>query len=226
MGRAARIVEAMHERIREVAEPGLRKCDIVAEILNTGVRGVGDFGGDYAAIVPLTPSGKDASAAHLTWDDRPMRSGEGTYFEIAGCYRRYHAPLSRTMFLGEPPAGMQKAQDAVLEGLDAGLNAARPGNTCGEVAKAFFDVLRKHGIEKDSRTGYPVGISYPPDWGERTMSLRQNDTSVIEENMTFHFMPAIWTDDWGFETSETIRIRASGPAECLADVSRELVVKR
>jgi ectoine hydrolase len=226
MGRAARIVEAMHKRIREVAEPGLRKCDIVAEILNTGVRGIGDFGGDYAAIVPLTPSGKDASAAHLTWDDRPMKSGEGTYFEIAGCYHRYHAPLSRTLFLGEPPAGMQKAEDAVLEGLEAGLNAARPGNTCGEVAKAFFDVLRKHGVEKDSRTGYPVGISYPPDWGERTMSLRQNDNSVIEENMTFHFMPAIWTDDWGFETSETIRIRAQGPAECLADVSRELVVKR
>jgi ectoine hydrolase len=226
MGRAARIVEAMHQRIREVAEPGLRKCDIVAEILNTGVRGVDDFGGDYAAIVPLTPSGKDASAAHLTWDDRPMKSGEGTYFEIAGCYHRYHAPLSRTLFLGEPPAGMQKAEDAVLEGLEAGLNAARPGNTCGEVAKAFFDVLRKHGVEKDSRTGYPVGVSYPPDWGERTMSLRQNDTSVIKENMTFHFMPAIWTDDWGFETSETIRIRAQGPAECLADVSRELVVKR
>jgi ectoine hydrolase len=226
MGRAARIVEAMHKRIREVAEPGLRKCDLVAEIYDAGLRGVGDFGGDYAALVPLTPSGKDASAAHLTWDDRPMKSGEGTYFEIAGCYRRYHAPLSRTMFLGEPPAGMQKAQDAVLEGLEAGLAAARPGNTCGEVAKAFFDVLRKHGVEKDSRAGYPVGISYPPDWGERTMSLRQNDTSVIEENMTFHFMPAIWTDDWGFETSETIRIRAQGPAECLADVSRELVVKR
>ena len=226
MRRAARIVEAMHKRIREVAEPGLRKCDLVAEIYDAGLRGVGDFGGDYAALVPLTPSGKDASAAHLTWDDRPMKSGEGTYFEIAGCYRRYHAPLSRTMFLGEPPAGMQKAQDAVLEGLEAGLNAARPGNTCGEVAKAFFDVLRKHGVEKDSRAGYPVGISYPPDWGERTMSLRQNDTSVIEENMTFHFMPAIWTDDWGFETSETIRIRGNGPAECLADVSRELVVKR
>ncbi|MBN9066242.1 MAG: ectoine hydrolase DoeA, partial [Rhizobiales bacterium] len=222
MGRAARIVEAMHERIREVAEPGLRKCDLVAEIYDAGLRGVGDIGGDYAALVPLTPSGKDASAAHLTWDDRPMKSGEGTYFEIAGCYRRYHAPLSRTLFLGEPPAGMQKAQDAVLEGLEAGLNAARPGNTCGEVAKAFFDVLRKHGVEKDSRTGYPVGISYPPDWGERTMSLRPNDISVIEENMTFHFMPAIWTEDWGFETSETIRIRREGPAECLADVSREL----
>jgi ectoine hydrolase len=155
-----------------------------------------------------------------------MRPGEGTYFEIAGCYRRYHAPLSRTLYLGEPPAALLKAQDAVLEGLDAGLAAAVPGNTCGQVAEAFFAVLRKHGIEKDSRAGYPVGISYPPDWGERTMSLRPGDTSVLSENMTFHFMPAIWTDDWGFETSETIRIRAGGPAECLADVSRELFVKR
>jgi ectoine hydrolase len=120
---------------------------------------------------------------------------------------------------------MSRAQEAVLEGLEAGLAAAVPGNTCGEVADAFFAVLRKYGIEKDNRAGYPVGMSYPPDWGERTMSLRPGDTSVLQENMTFHFMPAIWTEEWGFETSETIRIRDRGPAECLADVSRELVVK-
>ena len=226
MRRAARIVEAVHARVREVSAVGLRKCDLVAEIYDAGLRGTDEFGGDYAAIVPLTPSGKDASAAHLTWDDRPMKTGEGTFFELAGCYRRYHAPLSRTLYLGEPPAGMRKAEEAVLEGLAAGLDAARPGNTCGEVAEAFFAVLRKHGIDKDSRAGYPVGISYPPDWGERTMSLRPSDTSVLEENMTFHFMPAIWTTDWGFETSETIRIRDGAPAECLAQVSRELVVKR
>lgn len=226
MQRAARIVEVMHARIRDVAEVGLRKCDLVAEIYDAGLRGTDGFGGDYAAIVPLTPSGRDASASHLTWDDRPMRAGEGTFFEISGCYRRYHAPLSRTLFLGEPPAAMLKAQDAVLEGLEAGLAAARPGNTCGEVAEAFFAVLRRHGVEKESRTGYAVGVSYPPDWGERTMSLRPGDRSVLEENMTFHFMPGIWTDAWGFETSETIRIRGSGPAECLAEVSRELVVKR
>jgi len=226
MRRAARIVEAVHARVREVAAVGLRKCDLVAEIYDAELRGADGFGGDYPAIVPLTPSGVDASAAHLTWDDRPMKNGEGTFFELAGCYRRYHAPLSRTVFLGEPPAGMRKAEEAVLEGLAVGLDAARPGATCGEVAAAFFAVLRKHGVEKDSRAGYPVGISYPPDWGERTMSIRPSDTSVLEENMTFHFMPAIWTTDWGFETSETIRIRSGAPAECLADVSGELVVKR
>src|SRR5690606_8889984 len=163
-------------------------------IYDAGLRGTDGVGGDYAAIVPLTPSGKEASASHLTWDDRPMRPRDGTFVEIAGRYRRYHAPLSRTRYLGEPPADRLKAQDAVLEGLAAGLAAARPGNSCGEVADAFFAVLRKHGVEKESRTGYAVGVSYPPDWGERTMSLRPGDPAILEENMTFHFMPGIWTD--------------------------------
>lgn len=225
MRRAARIVEKMHERIRAVTEIGMRKCDLVAEIYSAGLRGTDEFGGDYAAIVPLTPSGRDASAAHLTWDDRTLKRGEGTFFEIAGCYRRYHVPLSRTIFLGEPPIDMLRAQEAVLEGLEAGLAAARPGNTCGEVADAFYVVLRRHGIEKESRAGYPVGLSYPPDWGERTMSLRTHDATVLEPNMTFHFIPAIWTEDWGLETTETFRIRDTGSAECLADVPRELLVK-
>src|SRR5580692_5736141 len=36
---AARIVEAMHTRIVETIEPGMRKNDLVAEILDAGVRG-------------------------------------------------------------------------------------------------------------------------------------------------------------------------------------------
>jgi len=225
MRRAARIVEAMHARIREVAEPGMRKSDLVAEIYEASLRGADGYGGDYSAIVPLTPSGKDAAAAHLTWDDRPLNHEEGTFFEIAGCYKHYHCPMSRTMYLGTPPKEMLNAQDAVLEGLDAGIEAARPGATCEEVAEALFAALRRRGVEKNSRCGYSVGVSYPPDWGEHTMSLRPGDTTEIQAGMVFHFMPAIWTDEWGFETTETILIRPDAPAECLADVSRELYIK-
>ena len=41
MRRAARIVEAMHRRILEVAEPGLPKNRLVAEILHAGTIGAG-----------------------------------------------------------------------------------------------------------------------------------------------------------------------------------------
>jgi len=77
----------------ERAEPGMRKNDLVADIMHAGITGVGDDWGDYPAIVPLTPSGLDATAAHLTWNGEKMRAGEATFFELSGCYRRYHAPL-------------------------------------------------------------------------------------------------------------------------------------
>jgi ectoine hydrolase len=224
MRRAGRIVEEMHKRIFETIEPGMRKCDLVAEIYAAGIRGADGHGGDYPAIVPLLPSGSDAAAPHLTWDDKPMKSGESTFFEIAGCYRRYHAPLSRTIFLGRPSKKFLDADQAIQEGMEAGLEAARAGNRCEDIANGFFAVLKKHGIVKDNRTGYPIGISYPPDWGERTMSLRAGDRSVLRVGMTFHFMTGLWMDDWGMETTESIVITEGAP-ECLASVPRKLLVK-
>lgn len=224
MRKAGAIVTEMHRRIVEVIEPGMRKNDLVAEIYDAGIRGTADFGGDYPAIVPLLPSGREAAAAHLTWDDRPLKSGEGTFFEIAGCYNRYHCPLSRTVFLGKPPKVFVEGEKAVLEGMAAGLDAARAGNTCEEFAGAFYSVLAKYGIHKDGRTGYPIGVSYPPDWGERTMSLRPGDRTVLQPGMTFHFMTGLWSDEMGLEITETIAITDGAP-ELLANVPRKLFVK-
>lgn len=224
MRRAARIVEAMHAQIIEIAEPGMRKNDLVAEIYRTSVRGTDGHWGDYPAIVPMAPSGMDATAPHLTWNDRPLKLGESTFFEIAGAHRRYQCPQSRTLFLGTPPQKYLDAEMAVLESVEAGLEQAKPGNCCEDVAIAFFNCLEKHGFRKDSRTGYAIGVSYPPDWGERTMSFRRGDKTVLEPGMTFHFMPALWLDDGGLEITEPILITDTG-AECLCKTPRKLFVK-
>ena len=226
MRQAGQIVGKMHQRIFDLAEPGMRKCDLAAEIYDAGLRFDPEIGlgGDYPGIVPLLPSGSDASAPHLTWDDAPFKSGEGTFFEIAGVVHRYHCPLSRTVFLGKPTQTFLDAEKAVLEGMEAGLEKAKAGNLCEDIALAFFEVLKRYGITKDNRTGYSIGASYPPDWGERTMSLRSGDRTVLQENMTFHFMTGLWMDDWGFEITESIRIGTNGP-DCLANVPRKMVVK-
>lgn len=224
MRRAARIVEAMHARILELAEPGLRKNDLIAEIYATGIRGIDGHWGDYPAIVPMAPSGLDATAPHLTWDDRPMQTGEATFFEIAGAHRRYQCPQSRTLYLGKVPQKFRDAEAAVLEAIEAGLEQAKPGNQAQDIANAFNATLNKAGFEKDSRCGYAIGISYPPDWGERTISFRRGDTTVLEPGMTFHFMPALWLDDGGLEITEPILITENGH-ECLCTTARELWVK-
>ncbi len=225
MRRAAAIVERMHAAIAETLRPGLRKNELVAEIVRTGILGTETAGGDYPAIVPLLPTGADAAAPHLTWDDAPMQTGAGTFFEIAGCHRRYHCPQSRTAYLGTPPAAMRAAEAAVLEGLEAGIDAARAGAEAGDVARALAAALARAGLTKESRCGYAVGMSYPPDWGERSVSFRASDRTELMPGMTFHFMPGLWFEDWGLEITETIVIREAGPAECLARTPREILLR-
>jgi ectoine hydrolase len=225
MRKAAAISEKITDGLMERVEPGIPKNEVVAEIFRDAIRGVEGAWGDYPAIVPLLPSGSDAAAPHLTWNGREFATGEATFFEISGCYRRYHAPLCRTLFLGKPPQFLLDAERALVEGLEAGLEAATAGSRACDVANALAAPLERAGIERGARCGYPIGLSYPPDWGERTISLRAEDETVLEPGMTFHFMPGLWMSDWGLEITESILIKETGPAETFCNRPRKMFVK-
>jgi len=225
MRKAAAISEKIVDGLLERVEPGEPKNEVVAEIFRDAIRGVEGAWGDYPAIVPLLPSGPDAAAPHLTWNGKPFETGQATFFEVSGCYRRYHTPFCRTIFLGEPPDFLLRAEAALIEGLEAGLEAARPGNRACDIANALAEPLERAGIERGARCGYPIGLSYPPDWGERTISLRSEDETVLEPGMTFHFMPGLWMLDWGLEITESILIRDEGPAETFCNRPRKMFVK-
>jgi Xaa-Pro aminopeptidase len=164
------------------------------------------------------------SAPHLSWTDAPLAEGDIFYIEMGGVRHRYHSPLSRCVYLGRPTERMDTVAKVIAEGLDAVLNRVKPGVACEELATAWKDVTTKHGIEKDSRIGYPVGIGFPPTWGELTASIRAGDKTVLEEGMTFHCIPAIWLDTYGIVISETFAVTKNG-ADCFADYPRILFAK-
>jgi Xaa-Pro aminopeptidase len=225
MREAARIVERVMQTAYDAIEPGVRQCDAVAEIVAAQVRGTPEYGGDYGSFVPLLPTGPGTSAPHLTWTDAPFRSGEATILELCAARHRYHCPMARTLFLGDPPERLVDTEAVVLEGLEAALDAARVGATCEVVEAAWRAVATRSGVTKESRIGYAVGLNYPPDWGEHTLSLRPGDTTVLEAGMTIHCILGIWQDDWGLEISECFEVTPSGGAP-LADFPRGLHVKR
>lgn len=222
--RAANIVtKAMHVGIDRIQE-GVRECDVVADIYHAQISGTEEYGGDYTSIVPLLPSGKNTSACHLTWTDNKYENNQPVILELAGCHERYHAPLARTVFIGEPTAQMKGLTRVALEGIEEALSVVKPGVTCEEVELAWRKSIAKHGYEKESRLGYSTGLNYPPDWGEHTASIRPGDQTVLQPNMVFHMIPGIWLDNIGIEISETFRVTENG-CEVLADVERKLFIK-
>lgn len=224
MRRTARIMERVMETALAAIEPGVRQCDVAARILATQAQGTQTVGGDYPAIMPLMMTGRGSAAPHLTWSDEPFLPNTGTCLELAAAVRRYHCPLSRTLHLGPPPTAMVEAAKLLQEGIEAALDAGRAGNRMCDIWSAWSAVLTAGGHAKSARSGYSIGIGYPPDWGEGTVSVRAEDTTVLQENMTLHFMPALWLDGWGIEISESIRITNTG-AEALCRVPRALLVK-
>ena len=212
---------AMRAGIAALA-PGRPQNEVAAAILAAQACGVDDADGDYPAIVPMLPTGAGADTPHLTWSAAPLPVDEPISFEIAGAHRRYHAPLARTAILGRPSTELDRLAKVTVEGVDAALAAVRPGASTDAVATAFTQVIEAAGYTKGSRLGYSIGIGYPPDWGERTVSIRAGDRTALAENMTFHLIAGMWMAGYGFESSESIRVSATG-AELLTDMPRELI---
>ena len=224
MKKAAIISENAMKTAMDIINPGVRQCDAVAEIQKTLFMGTNDFGGEYASIATLLPTGKGTSASHLTASDEKFVTGESTVVELSGTYKRYHAPMARTVNLGKPEQKKIDAMNATNEALEAGIEASKPGNTANDVAEKFWAILDKYKIKKESRTGYSIGIGYPPDWGEHTLNISKGDMTILKPNVCYHMIAVMQFGDWGVEASESIRITEVGN-ELLCNFSRDLHVK-
>jgi len=161
MREAGRIVtDAMNTAISRL-NPGVRQFEVIADVYHTQITGYDNKYGDYTGLCPLIQVGAGTSTPHLTWTDEPLPDSGLVVMEIGAARRHYHAPLTRTMHIGKPPAEVEKLSDVIIEGGDRALEAAKPGVSCEEVEAVWQGVLKRHGYSKESRVGYSIGLNYP-----------------------------------------------------------------
>jgi Xaa-Pro aminopeptidase len=216
MQAAAEIAEIAMQTAWDGARPGVRQCDLMADIVAAQIRGTPSFGGDMTAVHPLILAGEAAATAHPMWTDAPLCDGQTIAFELGGCRKRYNVGLARTIHIGKPPQKLQDTAKAVEEGMHAVMDSLHAGAITGDVHAAWQRVLDRYGLEKKSRIGYSIGVAYAPDWGEHTLSFRPQETVAVPENAVVHVILGMWMDGWGMELSETLHVRA-GDCRRLAD---------
>ncbi len=216
---AARIVDRAIDTAMLAIEVGARESDVAAAVTAALCAGTAEIPGSPAKM-PTMPVGPTSSAPHLKWTDKKYVWNSQTNFEIGAYRHRYACPLSRTIFLGEPPARLQHIHKAVVAGFLAALGVMKPGATCGDAHRAFLAAFTPFGVRKESRIGYSIGV----DWGDGGASLQQDDATVLQPNMTFHLIIGIWEREEGYILSEAVRITQTG-AESFSRMTRELMVK-
>jgi len=200
------------------ADVGMAKNQLVALAYRDAMQGVDDAWGDYPAMPPMLPSGSDPAAGLLTWSGSPLVAGEDMTFAFSGCYRRYHAPLCRTIFLGEVSDEKRRAEAALIESLDAGISAATAGSKVSDVVKALAGPLG-HGDDIGNGFGGLIGVAYPPSMEDDVISLNADSEAVLEPNMTFHVCPTLSVSGANVGIGQSIRISEDGAAEVFGGVS-------
>jgi len=186
-------------------------------------------GGEPPAVMPYVTSGPRSMIGHATWEGRVVQPGEHVFLEVGGCFRRYHTAMMRTVVTGELSPSMYKAQERMKFALDELHKAIRPGLTVSDADNLARDIINDNdiGARLVTRSGYAIGIAFPPSWDEGyILSLMQGNSAVLEEGMTFHLIPWMWGVD-GDKTvgiSDTIHVTATG-CESFFTLDRDFTVK-
>ncbi|MBY3143184.1 M24 family metallopeptidase [Rhizobium laguerreae] len=224
MRQAGQLADVAMKHAVDTVEAGVRECDIAAAIYHQQVSGTAEFGGDYPCCPPDLCIGERSIAPHAAWTDDRLPDSTVVNLELSGCRHRYQVNLARTIVVGKPSPSFQDLSEIAIEALNVGLEAVRPGKTCSEVESDFRKALARHGIEKESRIGYPTGIGFPPASGERTASIRKGDETVLRPGMVFHMMPGLWLDNVGITITQSFVVSDTG-YEPLTTTPRKLFVK-
>jgi len=225
MRRAARIADRATQAGIDAVQAGRSEDEVAAEVHRVAIL----EGSEYMGLPPFVLSGERTCLPHGTWRGRTLQPGDHVYFEVSAAKFRYSAAIMRCVAVGEPKDPRVRAMaDAVIAGLEAGMAAIRPGVTCEAVDAACRSVIERAGFGKyfTHRTGYSIGVNFPPDWGEgQILSLRHGEPTPLEPNMTFHMVPlCLVYREIGVGFSATVRVTEAGCEE-LTSLPRRLVVK-
>ena len=225
MRKAALATEAGMQAGIDACKAGVTENEIGAAISAAMFRA----GGEPPAVMPYVTSGPRTMIGHATWEGRAVLPGEHIFLEIGGCYRRYHTAMMRTVVLGELSDSMHHAQERMKHALHAVHEKVQPGMTVSDADNLVRNIISENdvGARLITRSGYSIGIAFPPSWDEGyIVSLKQGESTVLQPGMTFHIIPWMWGVD-GDKTcgiSDTIYITDTG-CESFFTMNRDFTVK-
>ena len=219
----ARICEQAMRAGVEASREGTNENEVAAAIIAETVRN----GGEYAGLPPFITSGPRSSLCHATWAGRRYEGGDVLAYELPGVVKRYAAALFRMGIVGRPGEEVKRRAAASIEALESVIAAMKPGVTSDAVHQVTRSVFEKYGYSHlfGHRTGYSIGINYPPDWGEgHIMSIWAGDERPLRVGMTFHLVPGLF--ELGkhlINISETVLVTETG-CEPVTHFPREMFV--
>lgn len=190
-------------------------------------------GSEYPGFGPFVRPTRRLGEEHTTWRGDSFRKGDAVFLEIGAAYRKYQAPMGRLVYVGSAPQAAEEAAALSIKGMDAIVDALKPGITAGEVYAAWEQVARDGALPDYHRhhCGYLVGIGFPPSWtgGSMVTSLAPKSPRKLFAGMVFHahswFTDTGRGEDFSYFISNTVLLTDEGAEVLTARTSQALQVR-
>jgi Xaa-Pro aminopeptidase len=183
--KAAHLGCDLFDAVLPLLEPGRTEVEIAAQ-LELAARRAGADGMSFDTIVA---SGARSALPHGRATTQRLPRRGFVVLDFGVLLGGYCSDMTRTVHLGAATAAERSAYDAVLAAQLAGLEAVRPGATCGEVDEAARSVLRRAKLAQHftHSTGHGVGLEIHE--GPR---LAAGQKQVLEPGMVITVEPGIY----------------------------------
>ena len=178
---ADQVVEAAADWMR----PGVTERQVARYVVDR-FEEAGDS--DVWAIVA---SGPNAALPHHATGDRRLEGSDVVLLDIGASTGGYGSDITRTYWLGEPPAEARRVYDVVNAAREAGIAAVRAGVAPEDVDRAARGVIESAGLANHfpHRTGHGVGLEV-----HEAPYLVAGNRAPLESGMVHSVEPGVYLE--------------------------------
>jgi Xaa-Pro aminopeptidase len=213
---AAAIVSRTFDRTRRILRPGMTELALAAEI----ERDFKKQGAEGPSFETIVASGERSAWPHAHPTGKAIARNELVVLDHGAILRGYCSDMTRTVFVGKAPRRVRTLYQAVLDALEAGKAAAKPGVKTQDVDAAARKVLRRAGLGRyfTHSTGHGIGLEI-----HEAPRIGKGDETILAQGMVVTVEPGVYIEGLGgIRIEDDIVITARG-AEELTTAPRNLI---
>ena len=187
---AARITDAAFVSATSGLEPGVTEKGLAWKIEAT-MHDLGAEGPGFPVIVAAGPHG---ARPHHDPSDRPIEQGEPVVIDMGAMIGGYSADLTRTIFLGDPPAAYIDRYNTVLSAQRRALSEIRAAMSGREADTIAREALATAGCGEQFLHGLGHGVGLKI---HEFPSLGKNSDDILEPGHVITIEPGVYFEGWG-----------------------------
>jgi len=209
-------------RAADVAAEGLRNLRFAgqteAQVANAVIALGQQAGLDQASCI--LASGPNSASPHHSPGDKVITEGEAVWMDFGGLIGNYKSDVTRSVFVGTPPAEYVKVYDVVRRAQETAARTIRTGMACQDLDRIARKIITDAGYGQYfiHRTGHGIGLeTHEPPF------LVEGNLEPLQAGMVFTVEPGIYLPGvGGVRIEDDVLVTAEG-SETLSSLPRGLV---